>query len=465
MSKCYVFAIGGTGSRVLRALTMLLAGNVKINADEIVPIIIDPDSSNADLTRAVKLMDTYNSIREKLEIKNEDTFFKTKIAKQNANFSLQISNTSDMTFSKFIDVNAMNKENKAIVNMLFSQNNLKSSMKVGFKGNPNIGCVVLNQIVKSKQFADFANTFTEGDKIFIISSIFGGTGASGFPLLLKTLRTSTDFPNYSLINNAEIGAISVLPYFRVRTSQDSEIDSSTFISKAVAALAYYENNIYRDKLINALYFIGDDIANIYENNEGGHLQQNEAHLIEFLSATAVVDFCNNTYQPTQNLELGIKDITNGVSYDKMYKGLLEMTSFPLTRMLLLANCIQNRFDFLSSVHMNANHMLGLKRSFYEGTFVQNIKSFVSAYTEWLIEMKENVRSLDLYKIESGSHPFDIIPNTTPKSVHSIKKDFYLFYDRLNTAAQKINRSQSAETDFLKMFYLATDRLVSEKINF
>ena len=70
MSKCYVFAIGGTGSRVLRALTMLLAGNVKINADEIVPIIIDPDSSNADLTRAVKLMDTYNSIREKLEIKN-----------------------------------------------------------------------------------------------------------------------------------------------------------------------------------------------------------------------------------------------------------------------------------------------------------------------------------------------------------------------------------------------------------
>ena len=42
MSKCYVFAIGGTGSRVLRALTMLLAGNVKIDTEEIVPIIFDP---------------------------------------------------------------------------------------------------------------------------------------------------------------------------------------------------------------------------------------------------------------------------------------------------------------------------------------------------------------------------------------------------------------------------------------
>ena len=66
MSKCYVFAIGGTGSRVLRALTMLLAGNIKVDVGEIVPIIIDPDVSNADLTRAVKLMDCYNSIRESL---------------------------------------------------------------------------------------------------------------------------------------------------------------------------------------------------------------------------------------------------------------------------------------------------------------------------------------------------------------------------------------------------------------
>lgn len=467
MSKCYVFAIGGTGSRVLRSLTMLLSGNVRLGVDEIVPIIIDPDASNADLTRAVKLLDCYRSIREKATADDGsgEGFFRTEITKQSANYAMQISNTSDMTFGKFMDVNAMNRENQAMVNMLFSQNNLKSSMKVGFKGNPNVGCVVLNQMVKSPQFAEFANSFVEGDKIFIISSIFGGTGASGFPLLLKTLRKSTDFPNFSLINNAEIGAVSVLPYFRVRSSKESEIDSSTFISKSVAALAYYEDNIYRDKLINALYFLGDDIANIYENNVGGHLQQNAAHLIEFLAATAIVDFCNNHYAPTQNLEFGIKDVLSEVAFDKLYKGTTDMVARPLTRMLLLSNCIHNKVEYLNTPHFNANHLLHLKSDFYEGQFMKDLKSFTSAYIGWLLEMKDNTRSLDLFKIESGEHPFDIITNSVPKSVRSIKKDYYLFYDRLNSAAMKMGKPKNNEQDFMRMFYNATDKLVGEKINF
>lgn len=79
----------------------------------------------------------------------------------------------------------MSKENRALASMLFSAANLESDMEVGFKGNPNIGSVVLNQFTDSQDFIDFADAFKPGDRIFIISSIFGGTGASGFPLLLK----------------------------------------------------------------------------------------------------------------------------------------------------------------------------------------------------------------------------------------------------------------------------------------
>ncbi|CDN31801.1 Sll0445 protein [Mucinivorans hirudinis] len=68
--------------------------------------------------------------------------------------------------------------------MLFSQKNLESDMKVGFKGNPNIGSVVLNQFADSAEFKSFANDFQQGDKVFIISSIFGGTG-----IILPSLRT------------------------------------------------------------------------------------------------------------------------------------------------------------------------------------------------------------------------------------------------------------------------------------
>lgn len=66
MGKIYIFGIGGTGSRVIKSLTMLLAAGVKMNSDAIVPIIIDPDVAAADLTRTVDVMHTYNNIRGKL---------------------------------------------------------------------------------------------------------------------------------------------------------------------------------------------------------------------------------------------------------------------------------------------------------------------------------------------------------------------------------------------------------------
>lgn len=39
MSKLYVFGIGGTGARVLKSLSFLLASGVACKSDSIVPII------------------------------------------------------------------------------------------------------------------------------------------------------------------------------------------------------------------------------------------------------------------------------------------------------------------------------------------------------------------------------------------------------------------------------------------
>ena len=47
--KLYIFGIGGTGSRVLKSLVMLAASGVDIEADAIVPIVIDPDFANAEV--------------------------------------------------------------------------------------------------------------------------------------------------------------------------------------------------------------------------------------------------------------------------------------------------------------------------------------------------------------------------------------------------------------------------------
>ena len=464
MSKLFIFGIGGTGSRVLRSLTMLLATGVKFNADEIVPIVIDPDAANADLTRTISLLNTYSAIRNELKFSgdNQNQFFHTGIDKIMPNFTLHIHDTDNKTFKQFIDYSSMSKANKAFAKMLFSEKNLESSMEVGFKGNPNIGSVVLNQIVSSPDFENFANNFTAGDKIFIISSIFGGTGASGFPLLLKTLRTGQSFPNHSIINNAVIGAVTVLPYFRVQQDENSEIDSSTFISKAKSALAYYEQNIARNNSIDALYYLADDVAKSYENHEGGTMQRNDAHLIEFLSATAIVDFVNSTFIDgiTANKELGIKNETSAVSFNSFYKRMRDLLYSPMTQFTLMSNALTYKLDTYSSKTFAANK--GQFEDLYDGLFFSELSSFFARYHEWLKEMKGNTRSLDLFNLECGDKPFELVTGVKPKRVMSLHSDYELVTDRLNKAVNKC-KSKSSADKFLEMFFLGTKGLVEDKL--
>ena len=461
MSKLYVFGIGGTGSRVLRSFTMMLAAGVKIGANEIVPIIIDPDVSNADLTRTVTLMNTYRAVRSELQFSDEDEnmFFRKELSQVLGNYTLRIHDTDDKTFQQFIDLPSMDKANKAMMKILFSDKNLNSSMDVGFKGNPNIGSVVLNQIVKSVDFEDFANSFEVDDKIFIISSIFGGTGASGFPLLLKTLRTGDSFSNHDLINNAEIGAITILPYFKLKSDDASEIDSSTFISKTKSALAYYENNISKNGSIDALYYLADDITNTYDNHEGGTAQENDAHLIEFLAATAIVDFSNKQHPNTVNKELGLKDIEDVVSFNSFYDTQKHLLFAPLTQFILMTNCLDNKFDYFSSTAFNANN--GNFEDLYDSTFMSELRNLLVKYYEWLKEMKGNKRSLDLFNLNTGDKPFELVTGVNPVKIMCMYSNYDLIIGRLNSSVKKC-KSKGQKNKFLEMFYIGTRTLVKDK---
>ena len=465
MSKLYVFGIGGTGSRVLRSLTMMLAAGVKTSQSDVVPIVIDPDSANADLTRTVALMNKYATLRQYLTFpeKGQGTFFKAKIDQILPNYNLLIKDTEDRQFQQFIELPAMNKQNQAMMRMLFSEKNLASSMNVGFKGNPNIGSVVLNQIVNSEDFITFANSFEKGDKIFIVSSIFGGTGASGFPLLLKTLRTGDTFPNNDLINKAEIGAVTILPYFKLEQSEDSEIDSSTFISKAKSALAYYENNISKNNQINALYFLADNMSNTYANHEGGTQQRNSAHLIEFLAASAAFDFANKHHEgPAVNKELGLKDNHRIIHMDSFYDELTAMLRMPLTQLMLMTNCLRDKFDFVSKKNLAANNG-NFDEDFYNAPFMQNLRWFLDEYRLWLSEMKDNKRSLDLFNFDCGDEPFNVVVGQKPKSLFTMLSNYNLFYDRLNNAVKKTKGDK--ESRWLEMYSIATAQLAKEKFGF
>lgn len=466
MSKLYIFGIGGTGSRVIKSLTMLLAAGVKCNADTIVPIIIDPDDSAADLTRTVESMKRYDNIRKKLDFSNvtKNEFFKTEISQSVQNFRLPLSNTRDAKFKDYMSVDTLSDDNKALVNMLFSQKNLESNMKVGFKGNPNIGSVVLNQFADSQAFKDFANNFKQGDKIFIVSSIFGGTGASGFPLLAKTLRSNNEIPNYALINAAEIGAISVLPYFGVKQDDNSEVDSGTFISKTKSALSYYYDNISNNETVNALYYIADDITNQYDNCEGGTGQKNNAHFIELISALAILDFAANEYNGSiTHKEFGIENDSQEIVFDDFGRDTQELLQKPLTQFLLFCKYLKEECNNQYAIQSWAK-AIKFDSAFLHSQFMKEISALQNDFVTWLTEMDNNKRRLSIFELVNTKNGlFEIVKGKSPKKLFTIKSNYALFDDILNK--QNVPATSKTEQQFMELFYKATNELVEKKFNF
>jgi hypothetical protein len=408
MAKLFVFAIGGTGSRVIKALTMLLAAGVEIeNTEKIIPIIIDPDAANGDLSRTVQLVKEYKNIRKQTH-SNSSSFFKTEISSLDElaagsmvsdNFKFDISGVKDQLFKDFIGFSEMDEKNKAFISLLFSKDNLDADMEVGFKGNPNIGSVVINKFKDSDFFNSFAANFAEDDRVFIISSIFGGTGAAGFPIVLKNIRNAEkEVHNFAFLNKARIGAVSVLPYFNVKANASTTIDSDAFISKTKAALNYYSRNITGNNSINALYYIGDKVTNEQDGADGATGQRNRAHFVELAAALSIIEFMrfkddelvmqpDNTVANPKYFEFGLEKETNEIVFNDLAKATKEIIAKPLTQYALFNAFMQHHFDSLHKQNGQAWATNGVNRiKEIETGFKNTLANFNRAFTDWLQEM-------------------------------------------------------------------------------
>lgn len=479
MSKLYIFGIGGTGARVLRSLTMLLAAGVECGVDTIVPVIIDRDMSNKDLSRTKLLIEDYIDVNKITETKDKNKFFKTKIKLLNNELCLQLKDNTQ-EFNDFICKGTMSRENQAFIEMLFSNDTLKLDMTAGFQGNPNIGSVVLNQFDDNDVFKAFAINFSKGDKIFIISSIFGGTGASGFPLLRKILHTQNvksangqDLPNWGLVNEAIIGAISVLPYFVVGpTNDNSLINSDTFIDKSRAALSYYKTE---DKKLDAFYYIADKRATKYEHHKGGDAQKNNAHFVELASALAVLDFINpekvninihrnneNKIDRTTYKEFGINADVAEINFNDLADETKNLLINPLSRFMLFRNYMTNVFEKESKYQPYAHKRF--TGDFRKKGIIKKLEAVQARYYNWLEEMEKQDRKFTPFNLTS-SNAFDFVKGDLSiyKSKDFRYKNWAKVDNELNSQIKNTTKEiLKNEGRFIELFYRTTEKLINYK---
>lgn len=496
MTRLFIFAIGGTGARVLKSLTMLLAAGIKPDSPtefEIVPIIIDPHKENDDLKRTERLLGNYQAIVNQIGTSNG--FFGTKITTLNKlvasetrlseTFSFNLQEVAGTKFKDYVDVGNLSAASKALADILFSGKSINKrgetvdlldiEMDIGFIGNPNVGSIVLNQFKDSGEFKEFASIFNEGDRIFIISSIFGGTGAAGFPTVLKNIRNAMQIPGIhgrDFLQNAKIGALTALPYFNVEADEKSPIQKSDFIAKAKSALYYYKDNVTGNNSVNALYYIGDDYSGTpYENDPGEGGQQNNAHFVELAAALAVFDFLETPDADLQSVEgkainpiykqFSIKTDGDDLDFSNFEIGTEEKISLRLSQFALFKKYLDEHLAETSEGEPFRTGDHELNRQFFNRSFyTTNIAEFLTAFGDWLREMSENRRGFSPFNL--NSQEIKMLIKNKPASEGFLRKANYRYYiDRLNKQAHG-ETYVSDQQKFINLFFETTREILIDK---
>lgn len=493
--RLFLFGIGGTGSRVIKSLSFLLAAGVKAEAEQIIPIILDPDRENGDLNRTIEILQNYRRVRA--EVGNPSSgFFSTEIRtlssleedaegknyKLSEGYNMQIDGSKDGRFRDFIHFDHLQEADRQFIHLLFSDQLLNAELGVGFRGNPNMGSVVLNQFKDMDDFRYFANLFKADDRIFIVSSIFGGTGAAGFPLLVKNIREPENIESSktALLKNARMGAITLLPYFGVEDDARSAIKEGTFISKTKAALDYYRHGV--SKSLNALYYLGDPYNKPYKNNEGKEAQKNDAHLAEMVAAMAVLDFLKRKDSEMINregvieknyyLEYGLPEDTPKVTF----KSLGDKSRYEIAQGLTqYTYCCKYWSEQLNtslghqvwSKGKGGQNNVVFDRSYTSSPFFHDyLRPFNARYDEWLREMARNDRTFAPFNLDT-KHLHTLVNGIEQKAKgwlfgSKVEWDYDTFEDVLNTLERDMTQTDPNQK-FFNLFFLASQRIYEEKI--
>ena len=500
--RLFIFAIGGTGSRVLKSLVMLSAAGVRPVDDdgrpvpnfEIVPVIIDPHKSNEDLKRAEQLLNQYCLVRDKLygrEV-NGDGFFANKISTLrqvmgmtsttvNDSFVFNMEAVGQRRFADFIGYDTMDEPNQALTSLLFAPYQLDNKMNIGFVGSPNIGSVALNMIKDSDEFKAFANVFNQGDRIFFISSIFGGTGAAGFPIMVKNIRQAQNLEvsNKEFLRDAPIGGLTVLPYFSLNNSQGKSIDKADFVVKTQSALQYYNETLTgaNDRNVNAIFYLGDQTPSIPYDYDPGNVrdQHDPAHLVELVGALAPLKFAGmgndqfytagGGFMPTKAFEYGLDKDVLDVDFTTFGLETRRAIYKPMVKFHMLYLYLRTAFAGVIGQGFTQDEPK-LKSDFVTTQFYRTLTGpFFDRYTEWLTELYGNMRHVELFNAGESDYAGIIHNVVTKKGFFGRKSvDANTFTAALNKLSRdnKKYAGRSVEYKLLDLFDQAAGHILDER---
>jgi hypothetical protein len=315
----YAIAIGGTGARCLESLVHLCA--VGLGPRELFILIIDPDDSNGNVERLRDVISKYNNCRDKLNLTQISSIFKTEIT-----FSVE-EEKDHLTWSPVEDEKTLreyfrydtlisqpneSKERRLgdLVKLLYSEGELNLEWDQGFRGRSSVGAPVMARIKDSfgkKPWSELIQRIktdlSKADaRVFVFASLFGATGASGFPTVARILRDESQAPGWQNPDRFFLGGTPLLPYFlyEVEAPKEGEIFAApqNFMVNTKAAIQHYSLVWKNSSPYDLVYLMGDqEFESTGKFAPGGKPQTNFAHYIELLAGLSAIDFYFREIRP------------------------------------------------------------------------------------------------------------------------------------------------------------------------
>ncbi len=331
MPRNYILGLGGTGARGLESFLHLCAAG--IGPDDAYVGFIDQDAGHANLDAAKTALQRIDQLRHWLRENQADRM--TEGARPPLRTALWASDkrahaltehdtiawypappsaVTGNTFESIFSWRTADKDTQALMEALFHRGRADLDAKhsehrmpldLGFRGRPAIGAAVI--LARADDDADgfwkrLEDKIDEHGKdpnnppakVLFVSSIFGGTGAGGLPVMARRLRRVAREKAWKI----DISCVMLGPYFTYAATDASlglSANPTGFNAKLRGAFQHYARAMEFEKIFDRVYLAAwpgrfDFGGKPEADRNGGAEQKNPATLTDLLAGLAACHY-------------------------------------------------------------------------------------------------------------------------------------------------------------------------------
>ncbi len=324
MAKQYfVMGIGGTGMRCIESLMHLCAMGM-FDDTEIHLLALDTDKNNGNFSRLKEVKEAYvnaKNLDKASRTALSDTFFSANVKYYEFSPNYEKKSSFKDVFN-YGNTKYNRPEEADLADLVLSNNVENFNLRHGYRAQTHLGSMMMyhsiieaahsNNTSDLKSFLqELIKASTNGKpKVFILGSVFGGTGASSIPVIPQAISKAAEIMSNGAANvlgSAFFASTLLTAYFSFKAPSAEELlsqkviaTSDKFALNSQVAMMFYDDDTTVKNTYQRFYMMGTDNQNwdpmirekerLTQTVTGGGDQKCDSHYIELLAACAALDF-------------------------------------------------------------------------------------------------------------------------------------------------------------------------------